>query len=258
MSAFQGLLKKDFAISKSWFLFWLVFISLFLIVALALDHYILEPLTFLPVAVLLLLFFHAFFLPCMLLSMLRLEGKTQLWLYNPQSSKALLLSKVSVSFAYQVVTQLYLSAVGLTIYQFFKNQIHIEASDLFAGTIIFNLGLLLFGVYVSCWAMFYWTIYHSLGKFPTIKSWRWLVLLLIFFLYNVIFTFLTRIPIFKEVINMWKIPVLAGTNFSHKQGSWEIYLNATNIPVLGLLFYVILAVCLFLISCWLLDRKVEV
>jgi hypothetical protein len=258
MSAFQGLLKKDFAISKSWFLFWPVFISLFLIVSLALDHYFLEPLTFVPVAVMLLLFFHAFFLPSMILSMLRLEGKTQLWLYNPQSSKALLLSKFAVSCGYQLATQLYLTAIGLTLYQFYKDQIHMEARDLFAGTVIFNLGLLLFGLFVSCWAMFYWTVYHSLGKYPTIKGWRWLVLLLIFFLSNAIFTLFTKIPGFKEVMNIWKIPVLAGTNFSYKQGSWEIYLHATNIPVLGLLFYGILAVGLFLISCWLLDRKVEV
>ncbi|MBS4212799.1 hypothetical protein [Neobacillus rhizophilus] len=259
MSAFQGLLKKDFAISKLWFLFWLIFISVFLIIPLAIESYFHAPLSFLPVAVILLLVFNTFLLPCMLLSMLRLEGKTQLWLYNPQSSKALILSKIAVSFVYQLIAQLYLTAVGLVIYQFYKNQIHIEASDLFAGAIIFNIGLLLVGLYVSCWAVFYWTIYHSLGKFPAVKNWRWLVILFLFFLYNLISTFLAKIEILRDVIFKWKIPVLAGPNFNHKEGdNWEIFLNMTDLPVLGLLLYIILACGLFLISCWLLDRKVEV
>ncbi|MEH7107305.1 hypothetical protein [Bacillus sp. JJ1764] len=258
MFAFQGLVKKDFAISKLWFIIWLIFISMFLFIPWALELYFDAPLVFLPIAVVILLLFHAFFLPGMLLSMLRLEGKTQLWLHNPQSSKVLFLSKLTVGFFYQLAAQVYLTAVGLAIYEFYKNQIHINASDLFSGMLVFNAGLLLISVYVSCWAMFYWTVFHSLGKFPAIKSWRWLVLVVIFFLYNTISTLLGKIGVLKEIVNKWTIPVLAGTNFQHKQGSWEIYLNAADIPVLGFLIYILLAFSLFLVSCWLLDRKVEV
>ena len=258
MSAFQGLLKKDFAMSKGWFLFWIIFISIFLLLPLALESYFKTPLSFLPVAVFLLLLFHAFFLPGMVLSMLRLEGKTQLWLFNPQSSKALLLSKLAVGLFYQVTAQVFLTAVGLVIYQFYKQQLHIESSDLFAGTIVFNAGLLLFSLYVSCWALFYWTVFHSLKKFPAIKNWRWLVLVLLFFLYNAICILLARLEFFKEMIYKWTIPVLAGLNFRYEQDGWDIYLHAADIPVLGLLLYAVLAAGLFLISCWLLDRKVEV
>ncbi|WP_462410486.1 hypothetical protein [Neobacillus sp. Marseille-QA0830] len=258
MSAFQGLLKKDFAISKVWFFSWIILISTFLCLPLALEVYFESPLSFLPIAVVLVLLFHAVFLPCMLLSMLRLEGKTQLWLYNPQSSKALLLSKLLICFFYQVAAQVYITAVGLVLYQFYKNQIHIESFDLSAGTMIFNAGLLLFSLYVSFWAMLYWTVFHSLGKFQAIKSWRWLALLLLFFLFNAISTFLEKIELLREIVHKWTIPVLAGVQYTYRQDGWEINLNSMDIPVLGLLTYTLLSIGLFLISCWLLDRKVEV
>ncbi len=258
MFAFQGLLKKDFGISKFWFLLWLIFLAVFLLIPLALEIYFHKPLTLLPIAVILLLGGHAFFLPAMLLCMLRLEGKTQLWLYNPQNSKVLFLSKAAVSFVYQLIAQLFLTGVGLIIYQFNKNQFYIEAADLFKGITVFNVGLLLFGLYISCWAIFYWTVYHSLGKFPAVKSWRWLVMLLLFFVFNTITVFLARFEFLKEIVNKWKIPVLMGVNTSVKRGGWEIRLNSADIPVVGLVIYVIVAFSLFLISCWLLDRKVEV
>lgn len=258
MLAFQGLLKKDFGISKFWFLLWLIFLAVFLLIPFLLEIYYHMSLTFLPVAVLLLIGFHAFFLPVMLLSMLRLEGKTPLWLYNPQNSKALFLSKIAVSSIYQLIAQVFLSGVGLIIYQFNKNQFFIEEADLFKGITVFNIGLLLFGLYISCWAIFYWTVYHSLGKFPTVKNWRWLVLLLLFFVFNTITTLLAKIEFLKGIINKWKIPVLMNSNLDFKQGGWHIYLNAVDMPVVGLVIYVIVAFSLFLISCWLLDRKVEV
>ncbi|WP_042462141.1 hypothetical protein [Neobacillus dielmonensis] len=258
MSAFQGLVKKDFAISKVWFFSWIILISLILCLPMALEIYLHSPLSFLPMVVVLVLLFHAVFLPCMLLSMLRLEGKTQLWLYNPQSSRSLLLSKLTVSLVYQVVAQIYLTAVGLVIYHFYKNEIHIESSDLFDGAVIANAGLLLFSLYVSCWALLYWTIFHSLNKFPAIKNWRWLVILLLFFVYNAISTFFGKIEPLKEFVHKWTIPVLAGVHTSYKQDGWEIRLNAMDIPVLGILLYALIAIVLFLISCWLLDRKVEV
>lgn len=258
MSALQGLLKKDYGISKFWFLFWLGFIAVFLIVPLLMELYFKQPASFLPIAVVMLLGSHAFFLPGMLLSMLHLEGKTQLWLYNPQSSKSLLVSKVVVCLVYQLIAQVFLTGAGLTVYQFNKHQFFIETSDLIIGITVLNVGLLLFALYVSCWTIFYWSVYHYLGKFLAIKNWRWLALLLLFFLSNVIFTFLTKIAILKEIVTKWKIPVLMGANFEYKQGGWEIYLNGTDLPVLLLLLHALFAFCLFLISCWLLDRKVEV
>ncbi|CRK84561.1 hypothetical protein [Neobacillus massiliamazoniensis] len=258
MLAFQGLLKKDFGISKFWFLLWLIFLAVFLLIPFALEIYYHMPLKILPVAVLMLIGFHAFFLPAMLLSMLRLEGKTQLWLYNPQNSKALFLSKMAVCSIYQLIAQVFLTGVGLIIYQFYKNHIYIEAADLFMGITVFNVGLLLFGLYVSCWAIFYWTVYHSLGKFPAVKNWRWLVLLLLFFVFNTITALLAKIEFLKEIVNKWKIPILMNVNGDYKREGWEIYLNSTDIPVVGLVIYVIVAFSLFLISCWLLDRKVEV
>ena len=38
-----------------------------------------------------ILLFHSLFCPLMILAQLRLEGKTQLWLYNPNNSALLLL-----------------------------------------------------------------------------------------------------------------------------------------------------------------------
>jgi|SRR5579875_57528 len=258
MSAFQGLLKKDFDISKFWFLLWGIVIVLLLIISRAMEIYFHTPLTFLPFTVMMLFGFHIFFLPAMLLSMLHLEGKTQFWLYNPQSSKVLLLSKIIVCFIYQLIAQIFLTAIGLMIYQIHKAQFMIETASLMKGITIINIGLLLAGLYFSCLFMFFWAIYHSLKKFPALKNWRWLVIVLVFLIYDIILTLLSKIEFLREIVQKWSIPVTMDLQLHYEKGAWKFLLNTTDIPILELVLYVIEALCLFLISCWLLDRKVEV
>lgn len=245
MSAFQGLLKKDFAISKFWFLLWVAFLVLFLVIPLAIEIYLHEPMLMLPVAVVMLFIFHIFFLPGMLLQMLHLEGKTQLWLHNPQSSSTLFLSKLAVCSIYQLITQLFLTGIGLILYQFYKQQIFIETAALYKGIAVLNVGILAAAVYFSCWVMLYWTVYHSLGKYPTLKNWRWLVIVIMFLVYNTIASLLERMEFMKEVAQKWTIPVFMNTDLHYEQSGWKILLNAADIPVIILVSYVIKVVIFF-------------
>src|SRR5690625_7942039 len=127
--------------------------------------------------------FHIFLLPAMLIQMLQLEGKTQLWLYNPQSSSKLFLSKLIVCFGYQLISQLFLTVIGLVVFMCLRDEIPFGTTFIFKGIVLFNTALLGIGLYLSCWVMFYWCIYHSLGKFPMIKSFRWIIFIIIFFYY---------------------------------------------------------------------------
>lgn len=258
MLAFQGLLKKDFHISKNWFFLWIGFLALFLILPFALEVYFHQPLSFLPIAVIMLLGFHVFFLPGMLLSMLRLEGKTQLWLYNPQNSKLLILSKIVISIAYQLIAQLFITCVGLVIYLFFKDLFILDKADLFIELTTLNAGLVLISLYFSLWCLFYWTVYHSLGKYPKMKNWRWLFVVVLFILLSLISSFLESIDVLQDILTKWKIPVIMGASFKYSHAGYTLGLNTMNLPVLTLVLYVAISVGLFVISCLLLDRKVEV
>ncbi|MBP2259000.1 hypothetical protein [Virgibacillus alimentarius] len=260
MTAFKGLLKKDFYISRHWMITILVGDLVLLLVPLGLGIYIDEPLSFMPIVLFMLLGFHIFFQPTMLLQMLHLEGKTQLWLYNTQSSRRLFISKFIVAFSYQFISQVFLTGIGFIIFQFIKDivDIHIPLQTLFKGTVIFNVALLLIALYFACWVIFYWSIYHSLSRLIPTGFFRWLILFLLFVGYNLISAFIAKIGFISELVSKWTVPVMINQTFTYTDGAWETGVNAVDFPVMIFIVYVFLGFALFFFSSWLLDRKVEV
>jgi len=258
MTAFKGLLMKDFYISRNWFMACLIGDAVFLLIPFVVGTYVDVPLSFIPIVLIMVLGFHIFLLPAMLIQMLQLEGKTQLWLYNSQSSSKLLLSKLVVCFGYQLISQLFLTVIGLVIFMFLRDEIPFGTSFIFKGIVLLNTALLGIGLYLACWVMFYWCIYHSLGKFPMFKSFRWIILILIFFSYNAIQAMLGKIGLLREIANQWTVSPMLNQEFTYEQGSWTAEINPMEFPVFILILYILLAFSLFLFSSWLLDRKVEV
>src|SRR5699024_9192524 len=118
MTAFKGLLMKDFYISRNWFMACLIGDAVFLLIPFVVGTYVNVSLSFIPIVLFMLLGCHIFLLPTMLIQMLQLEGKTQLWIYYPPSSSKLLLSKLVVFFGYQLISQLFLTVIGLVIFMF--------------------------------------------------------------------------------------------------------------------------------------------
>jgi hypothetical protein len=259
MWAFKGLLKKDFYISRLRFMTWTIILFIAIAASFVVSNYIHEPMVTVGFLIMLMVS-HFGFLPLMVLSSIKLEGKTQLWLHNPQSSKALFLSKLAVSFIYQVISQCILVILTFIIYKYVaSNNIHVEQLPIADFTLI-HLFILLTALYFSCWILFYWSIYHSLGKFPGIKKIRWLILVFMFIFFNSIETLLMKIEPLKRLFSQWKRPLYLNQQFHYDNNShaWNMYFDIVQIPLIPIIIYAVIAVALYLVSCWLLDRKVEV
>ena len=112
MNAFIGLVKKDMLISRFWYSTWLIFLSLLMVAGSVFANKLNEPDLVLPILVTLMPL-HVFFMPIMMYSLLRTEGKTQLWLYNPQSSVKLLLAKCKAALIFQIISQVLVMSYGV-------------------------------------------------------------------------------------------------------------------------------------------------
>lgn len=259
MGAFKGLLWKDVHISKSWLVINLIAEAVLLLTAYGVGIYTGDGILFVPIVLVTLLIFHFFFAPVILLQMLHLEGKTQLWLHNPQSSRRLLLSKMIVSTAYQFVSQIFLTIVGLFIYQYyFKTLVMIDGSFLAKALVLGNGALLLGGIYLSCIVVFFWSVYHSFSKYSLNKGLRWLIILSILIAYGLIEDRLGETKLFQAIGEAWTIPVPLDYHFMYDQGVWQSTVQIVEFSVFTLIYQIALSVVIFLIASRLLDRKVEV
>ncbi|MGM0844128.1 MAG: hypothetical protein ACQEUT_04055 [Bacillota bacterium] len=253
MKAFKGLLWKDYSISRFWFFGWLALLIFFYIVGVSLAVYF-DIMEFSIMVVFLEGLSHLIFMPLMLLSMLMIEGRTQLWLYTVQSGWKLLLSKLTVAFSYSVLSLLMVDLLGVISLSWQSAEIHYVP---WRESIFFNLAVTSSAVYFSCWVFFYWTVFYSLGKTPLLKKFRWFILVLIFVSYQVIAALILTLDWFREFTNLWTVKVrgeffieVGPTNFT--TGSEFIHL-----PVIPFLLYAVLAAVIFFAASLMLERKVE-
>lgn len=259
MSPFQGLLKKDFRISKVLFLTWLMAIILMMLIGIALSSYTEQPAGTYPVIVLVTLG-HFVFAPVLMFALLNIEAKNQLWLYSPQSGIQLLLSKLLVIVFYQMITQIILTIFSAFSLYWFGKTVYDQLSFAdFSRTIaVMNIGLLIMGVYFTCWLTFYWTIFHALKQKINSKPLRSVIVLLIMAGYNIIESLLLRIRGLKEFIFQYKLDVFSDAVLRFKDENWSVILGVTEVPVIPLVHFIILTIVLFFISAKALERKVEV
>lgn len=256
MAAFTGLLRKDFFVSRKWFITCLMAELLFLSIPFLIDAYTNAPFFIILVFLLILLMFHVFFLPAMLIQSLSFEGKSHIWLYNPQSSKKLLLSKVNVGLIYQLISQLLLTIIGVSLLFYFKENIHVEGTFIFKAVLLFNLYLIGTAIYFACWIIFYWSVYHLLGRYTKLKGLRWLILITIFIAYKIIRSLLENVDFVNQIINGWTISI--DQKFKEVSTWSDILPSFVDIPIPMVIFNCLLALGLFFFSSWLLDRKIEV
>ena len=117
MNSLVGLVKKDLLISRFLFIVWFAINILFMIGSFFLSKYMHEPMV--PIGIfIMLLVLNTMLIPVLVSASLRVEGKTQLWLYNPQSSTKLLLSKIITAVSYQVISLILLFVYGYIVFKF--------------------------------------------------------------------------------------------------------------------------------------------
>ncbi|WP_370296186.1 hypothetical protein [Rossellomorea marisflavi] len=256
MKAFRGLLWKDFHTSKVWFIGWLAIILVVYSLGFGAGEYFDEK--GIPVGFAIMLgVFHFAFLPVIVYSMLRLEGKTQLWLHTPLSGFTLLSSKLLVALVYLIISLLLVDLLGFISFSRLPDIGYWPVKE----GVYFNIGVLLLGLNMSGWLIFFWTVYHSMGKFPAIKNIRWLILAGLWILYTSVTTFVTSLkPVENFVNNTWVVDLPASFFFTIGSGGEDSGFNIDIIPLplLPFIWEGVMWLVLFIISCRLLDRRIEV
>ena len=103
MSAFTGLYWKELKIAKVDFFTLLVLMLLVLIAAFSATQYYEEP-WFMAAAYFFVYVMHFGYLPLFMFASLRREGKTQLWLHNPNSGVLLFSAKLAAVLTYYFIS----------------------------------------------------------------------------------------------------------------------------------------------------------
>lgn len=259
MNAFKGLLWKDFKTSSIWFYGWIAIIFLIFIIGLVIGNFVKEP-SVSQIFLIMIGVFHVAFLPCIVCSMLRVEGKTQLWLHSPHSGLMLLLPKLIIAFIYSTLSLLFVDGLGILTMAVFQEDALFTYWPIKEG-ILFNLGVTIFGLYFSGWTIFLWTFYHSLSKYPSIKNLRWIFIAGFIIVYQSVVAFLMSIDWVERLFfETFTVKVSSGFFFSvgANEANAGFSPQMLPLPVMPFLFEGMIMIIVFIISCWLLDRKVEV
>jgi len=255
LQSFSGLFKKDFLMARFWSLVWMLCMICAIIASFGFAHYTGESMALFG-ALVTILVFHSLFCPLMMLAQLRLEGKTQLWLYNPNNSALLLLSKLVSAAVYQLISHAVLFIFGLIV----RSVLLSSSDNMFSvlDLLLVNIAVFLGSVIFSTWVMFLWTIYEALRKYPAIKKIRWIIPLLIYNVYGLIEALFIKSGLFQKLQKFWGISLTAEFKFHYEHSGWTVTFSQVDLPGILLVYYAVLGVCLFYLSCKLLTRRVEV
>ncbi|WP_317949337.1 hypothetical protein [Rossellomorea marisflavi] len=256
MNKFKGLIWKDLHTSKVWFIGWIAIIIVMYSIGIAASKYLNEAT--LPVAFTIMIGVLQFgFLPVIIYSMLRLEGKTQLWLHSPLSGFSLLTSKFLVALIYLLISLVLVNLLGFIS---IGRLPHINYWPIKEGVIL-NLVVLLVGIYFSGWIIFFWVSYHYMLKFPNIKNVRWLIISLFWILYTSALTFLTNLEVVKKLTDNYLVVNVPASFFftigsAGENNGFEI--DLIPLPLIPFIWEGSIWILLFIISCRLLDSRIEV
>ncbi|MDM5221865.1 hypothetical protein QUF86_14180 [Peribacillus sp. NJ11] len=262
MNSFKGLVQKEWLIGKSTLLWLLVAQVGFVFISFLVSKF-LEVAGLFYMCTWVILFLQPFIMFSLIFGCLNYEGKTQLWIHNPQSAAILLGSKLLSSVLFQVVSILFASCLVIVA---FKVPTSYFQQDFQVGNITELGGLLQIGgvmtavsIGIAVLMMFLWVVYHALARIQFIKNIRWLLVSLLFIGMVLLKNWVGHTMVYQKLDDIWAVPAFSGSSFSLSQAKLEFYIESGgNISLLTSGLDVIGLVILFLASCWLLDRKIEV
>ncbi|WP_145653610.1 hypothetical protein, partial [Bacillus paralicheniformis] len=90
------------------------------------------------------------------------------------------------------------------------------------------------------------------------KKIRWIIPLLIYSAYGLIEALFIESGLFQELQKLWSISLTAEFKFHYEHSGWTVTFSQVDLPGILLVYYTVLGVCLFYLSCKLLNRRVEV
>lgn len=253
MNSFNGLLKKDLKLGLPFLYTSIIIVSLGLITSIVLSSYY-KTIMLVAIFAITFCFAHVFYLPSFLLTSLNIEGKTQLWLHNPNSSIKLLLSKWITGILYSIISLFLMYSVAVISMYVGELKLAFNQTNLFFMCLI----LLGISIYLSSWVFFSWTLYHSMKKIVWLNKIRWVVLILLWNIWNIAVYWFNRIPVIDALKRKSVISVDNTLAFEARRDFFKASIETTEISIFSLCGYILTLFFLFLIASWLLEKKVEV
>ncbi|MFJ7755049.1 hypothetical protein ACQKGI_06695 [Peribacillus muralis] len=262
MNSFKGLVQKEWLVGKTTLLWLLALQAGFVCLAFfAASYWEVAGLFYLCTWLNMLV--QPLFIFSVILSCLHSEGKTMLWIHNPQSAAMLLGSKLSISMFFQVASIFFSACIvfgGMMIPEsLFKKGFHNETM-LDGGSLLMTAGVLVMvSLALAVFTLFLWIVYHALAGNDVMKPLR--VLLISAFCLGMLFfrNWLVSTGLYMKLDELWTVPIISDSSFSMSLDHFEFsFQTGGSLSLLTSGFELIGLVILFLISCWLLDRKIEV
>ncbi|MGE7764391.1 hypothetical protein [Peribacillus sp. NPDC096540] len=262
MNSFIGLMKKEWLIGKN-ALLWLLAAQAGLVLISFLVSRYWEVAGLFYMSTWLIMIMQPFIMISLIFGCLNSDGKTQLWIYNPQSSAILLGSKLLTSVLFQVASILFacfLVFVALRVpTSYFHADFQLENMVGLVG--LFKIGgyMMVAGIVIAVLMMFLWVVYHALARVHFIKHLRWLFVSALCIGMIMLRDRIGNTALYQKLDDIWIIPAISGSSMNMSEFKLEFYLKGGgNISLLTSGLDVIGLVLLFLAACWLLDRKIEV
>ena len=207
---------------------------------------------------------HIFYLLFYMINSLQQEKKKlHLWLHNPMSGAGLLLAKLLNGLVAMTITLFTTCTIALLAFYFTVDNTFFGTGLNWSGLLrigfIILIHIYLIAIYFAILFVFFWVIYlvlvHRIGVAPSI-----ILTLIIFGVLNYIKGQFEATSIYKNLTHWGAFPVRSFISSLHLSPKYQFNLDAATVPMyFGIyIFGAVLTVILFIISCWILDRKVEV
>jgi hypothetical protein len=257
MNKWKGLLRKEFHISKAGMLVSIALVIFGHLIAYTFSLIYNEPkIMILPSIAIIVL--HVFYLTVFMYLSLQMEAKQlHLWLHTPYSASSLLLAKLLTGMAGFLFS---FSVSGIFAYiGLLKLRVVYVSEELLEPTIVLLRGLMvginvfLFSIYLAIWLVFYWTIYQLLKRLMT-KLIVPVIVIIGFFL-----TWMGKLfqkTVLYEKLTKWGYVDI--DVFGDLDKHYEMMEIMAQFPIGTIVFYSVITIGLFILSAWLIDRKVEV
>ncbi|WP_203361640.1 hypothetical protein [Bacillus sp. REN10] len=255
-----GLLKKDFLLVKDLLLIGLV-TEMVLFIGGATFFASQGLFDYIYVFLFFAYMLHVPMLPVVIMMALRQEEKGQYWLHGTASASKLMFSKLIISLLVTVASLVLIDVVTLVSFfiEFPVEFIGVSNQEIpYLNGFIFNGIILLAALYFTFLGLFFWSLYHSLNGFPALKKIRWLLIIALYFVMQAVISWFIDQPIIQKLLNSWVISVEDWLEPALMGAGFQISVSAGGIQVWSILLTLLYIAGLYIVSCWLLDRKVEV
>lgn len=248
MSAWSGLLKKEFRLGLTFILVVLLAMAVYIGFAFYMSWKINSGVLIMMSWILVM--GHMIYLPIYVgVSINREKHTMHHWLHNPLPGTALLAAKMLNGLFSLILSLLIAGLFFLCAWWINKEIVDLTVQQLMTTGMFMLIHLILASVYLGCWTLLF-SMIEIVSK-QTLGKWRGVIAVLIILFGPSLWSKLEGTWVYHTLTD-WGAISLSNNN---------ILMHLFNIEVIYIGFYVFhlfVALLLFLTSSWMLDRKVEV